>query len=400
MTLLPVEEARRRIVAGVGATAAEDVALAEAAGRTLAADVVATRSQPPFAASAMDGYAVRAADAAAGATLRVTGESSAGRRHAGTVGHGEAVRIFTGAPVPGGADAILIQENADASGANILVREPPAPGRFIRPEGLDFPAGARLLHAGRRIGARELALAAAANAAFLSVRRRPRVAVLSIGDELVPPGGTPGPDQIIGSSAPGVAAIVTAAGGSPLDLGIVPDRADAVIDAARRAEAAGADVLVTLGGASVGDHDVVRPALAAAGMDLDFWRIAMRPGRPMLFGSLRRMKVLGLPGNPVSTLVCALLFLRPLIGALLGEAPVDATEVAVAGAPLTANDGREDYLRATLRPQDGGLPVATPLPRQDSSMLSTLAEADCLLIRPVNAPAEAAGSPCRILRLP
>jgi len=400
MTLLPVEEARRRIVAGVAPTAAEDVALAEAAGRTLAADVVATRSQPPFAASAMDGYAVRAADATERATLRVTGESSAGQRHAGTVGHGEAVRIFTGAPVPAGADAILIQENADASGTTIAVREPPVAGRFIRPEGLDFAARARLLLAGRRIGARELALAAAANAAVLSVHRRPIVAVLSIGDELVAPGGTPGPDQIIGSSAPGVAAIVSAAGARPLDLGIVADRVDAVIDAARRAEAAGADVLVTLGGASVGDHDVVRPALAAAGMELDFWRIAMRPGRPMLFGSLRRMRVLGLPGNPVSTLVCALLFLRPLVGALLGQAQAEDTEPAIAGVPLSANDGREDYVRAKLRPQAGGLPIATPLPRQDSSMLSTLAEADCLLIRPVNAPAEAEGAPCRILKLP
>ncbi|MCW5715271.1 MAG: molybdopterin molybdotransferase MoeA [Bauldia sp.] len=400
MTLLAVEDARGRILAGVDPTPAEEIALAAAAGRTLATAVVATRAQPPFAASAMDGYAVRAADAPAGATLRLTGESTAGRRHKGTVGAGEAVRIYTGAPVPDGADAILIQENADAAGPAIIVREAPAPGRFIRPEGLDFAAGARLLPAGRRLGAREMALAAAANAAVLSVRRRPLVAVLSIGDELVPPGGAPGPDQIIGSSAAGIAAIIAAAGATAIDLGIALDRPADVIAAAKRAEAAHADVLVTLGGASVGDYDVVRPALAAAGMTLDFWRIAMRPGRPMLFGALGQMRVLGLPGNPVSALVCALLFLRPLIAALLGEPQADETESAVTGAPLAANDGREDYLRATLRRREDGLPVATPLPRQDSSMLSALADADCLLIRPVNAHAEPVGAPCRILRLP
>lgn len=400
MTLLPVEEARRRILAGVEPTPPEHVALAEAAGRTLASPVIATRSQPPFPASAMDGYAVRAADATAGTALQVSGESSAGRRFTGTVGSGEAVRIFTGAPVPVGADAILIQENAEVAGPAIVVRESPVAGRFVRPEGLDFAAGAQLLAAGRRLGAREVSLAAAANAAILPVRRRPLVAVLSIGDELVAPGGSPGPDQIIGSSAPGVGAIIAAGGAVAMDLGIAPDRPGAVIAAAQRAEAAGADVLVTLGGASVGDYDVVRPALAAAGMSLDFWRIAMRPGRPMLFGALGRMRVLGLPGNPVSTLVCALLFLRPLIGALLGEAPADQTEAAVTGAALPANDGREDYLRATLRPQVGGLPVATPLPRQDSSMLSALADADCLLIRRIDAPAEIAGAPCRIIRLP
>ncbi len=400
MTLLEVDDARRRILAGVDPTPPEDVALAEAAGRTLASAVVATRSQPPFAASAMDGYAVRTADARAGARLRLAGESTAGRRYGGIVGSREAVRIFTGAPVPAGSDAILIQENADAEGSMIVVREPPAAGRFIRPEGLDFPAGAILLDPGRRLGARELALAAAANAVILSVRRRPLVAVLSIGDELVPPGGAPGPDQIIGSSASGVVAIVAAAGATAIDLGVAPDRPEAVIAAAQRADAAGADVLVTLGGVSVGDYDVVRPALAAAGMALDYWRIAMRPGRPMLSGALGRMRVLGLPGNPVSTLVCALLFLQPLIAALLGEAQVDATEAAVTGAPLAPNDGRQDYLRATLRPQAGGLPVATPLPRQDSSMLRSLADADCLLIRSIDAPAEVAGAPCRILRLP
>lgn len=399
MALLPVDEALRRIIEGVEPTEREAVPLAAARGRTLAEPVIATRPQPPFAASAMDGYAVRAADAVAGAELRLIGESTAGRRFAGIVDPGRAVRIFTGAPIPEDTDAILIQENAVLHDGTVLVREPVTSGRFIRPAGLDFSAGDRLLEPGRVLGPRELALAAAANTPTLNVRRRPKVAVLSIGDELVEAGAVPGADEIVGSSAVGVAAIAAAVGAEAVDLGIVRDSADAVATACLRAAHYRVDVLITLGGASVGDYDVARPALAAAGMEPDFWRIAMRPGRPMLFGRLGAVRVLGLPGNPVSSLVCSLLFLRPLIGALLGQPRRDETEPAILGVSVPANDTREDYVRARLEPSMSGWPAVMPLPRQDSSMLRTLADADCLLIRPADAPAAQAGDPCRILRL-
>ncbi len=399
MTLLPVETALARILAGVVPTAAEPVTLAAASGRVLAEPVIATRAQPPFAASSMDGFAVRSADAVAGARLRLVGESAAGRRFGGEMRPGEAVRIATGAPVPAAADAILIKENAAVEGDVVIAREAVTPHRFIRRAGLDFSVGDRLLDTGRRLGPRELALAAAANAAELRVHRRPAVAVLSIGDELVLPGDRPGADQIVASSAVALVALANAAGAQASDLGLVPDRADSLAEIALAAAKGGIDVFVTIGGASVGDHDVVRPALAAAGMALDFWRIAMRPGRPMLFGTLGAMRIIGVPGNPVSSLVCGEVFLRPLIAALLGMPPSDPGEPAILGIDLPANDTRQDYLRARLDPRPNALPVATPLPRQDSSMLRTLADADCLLIRSPLAPAAAAGSPCRIIRL-
>jgi molybdopterin molybdotransferase len=399
MSLLAVEEALRRVLAGVAPTAAESVPIALAAGRTLAEPVMARLTQPPFAASAMDGYALRAADAVAGAELRVIGESAAGRSFAGKVGPGESVRIFTGAPIPDGADAVLVQEKATAAGDRVRIQEAPRTGKHIRPAGLDFAGGAGLLSAGRRLGARELALAAAAGLAWLPVRTVPRVAFLSVGDELVAPGQSPGADQIVASSALGLAELVSAAGARAIDLGIAPDRAEIVAGIAAEAARKGSDVLVTMGGASVGSHDVMRPALDRAGMTLDFWRIAMRPGRPLIHGRLGAMSVLGLPGNPVSGYVCALLFLRPLIGALLGQPYADPREPARLGVDLPANDDREDYLRAKLATAGGDLPLATPLPRQDSSMLSALAEADCLLVRPPEAPAAPAGSPCQIIRL-
>ncbi|MCC6984390.1 MAG: molybdopterin molybdotransferase MoeA [Bauldia sp.] len=399
MTLLPVDEALRRVLAGVQPTPAETVPIGAAAGRTLAGPLVAVRTQPPFAASAMDGYALRLADATTGAALTLIGESAAGRGFAGRVGAGETVRIFTGAPIPDGADAILIQENAAASDDRVEVREPPRAGQYIRPAGLDFASGATLLPAGRKLGTRELALAAASGVAHLTVRRCPRIAFLSVGDELVPPGTLPGPYQIVAASALGLAHLAAAAGAEATDLGIAPDRTETVAALAARAAADGTDVLVTMGGASVGAYDIMRPALGEAGMTLDFWRIAMRPGRPLIHGRLGAMAVLGLPGNPVSSLVCALLFLRPLIGALLGEPTANPREPATLGADLPANDDRDDYLRARLAPAKGALPVVTALPRQDSSMLSTLAEADCLLIRPAHAAPARAGDPCEIIRL-
>lgn len=399
MALLHPDEALARILAGAVATEAEKVPLGEAAGRVLSEPLTARLTQPPFPASAMDGYAVRSPDAVLGATLRVVGTASAGHAFPGAVEAGQAVRIFTGAPVPPGADAILIQEEAERSGDAVTVRGAVRPGQSVRAEGLDFRLGQAVLPAGLRLEARHVALAAAMNVAEVSVRRRPRVAVLSTGDELVPVGGRPGPDQIIASNALAICALVAAGGGEALDLGIARDTRPALADAIDRAEAARPDILVTSGGASVGDHDLVVEALTGRGMTLDLWKIALRPGKPLAFGRLGAMRVLGLAGNPVSSYVCSLVFLKPLIAALLGLPPAEATEPALLGTDLGPNDGRVDYMRATLAVRPDGPPVATPFARQDSSMLSTLAGADCLLVRPANAPAAAAGSPCRILRL-
>jgi len=398
--LLSVTDAVARVVAGVTPLGSETVTLAEADGRTLGADIAAWRTQPPFDASAMDGYAVRADDlGATPARLRVIGMSAAGAGFAGSVGPGEVVRIFTGAPVPAGADAILIQENveAQADGA-IMAREGVKSGRYVRKAGLDFAEGDVLLPTGRRLGMRELALAAAMGHGAVTVRVRPVVAILSTGDELVAPGTMPRGAQIVAATAPGLAAYVRSLGAEARDLGIVHDNAEAIGAAADAAKAQGADVLVTLGGASVGEHDLVASALAGRGMALDFWKIAMRPGKPLMFGRIGETRVLGLPGNPVSSLVCAILFLRPLIDALLGRPPTDISEPAILGADVAANDEREDYVRARWTMSEAG-PVATPLPTQDSSMLGVLAAADCLLVRAANAPAAKASDRCRIIRL-
>jgi molybdopterin molybdotransferase len=397
--LLPVEEALARVLAGAAPLGTETAPLADALGRVLAGAPAARRDQPPFAASAMDGYAVRAGEAMSGTVLRVIGQSAAGHGFAGTLGPGEAVRIFTGAPVPEGADAILIQENTETGGGGVRVIEATTPNRHVRDIGIDFRQGDAPLAPGRVLSPRDLGLLASMNCAELPVGRRPRVGVLATGDELVPPGAAPGPDQIIASSAVAIIAMVVAEGAVPVDLGIVADDRDALKAALAQADRAGIDVLVTLGGASVGDHDLVREALGTAGVALDFWQIAMRPGKPMMYGRRDGLRVLGLPGNPVSTHVCAILFMRPLLRALLGRADVyNALEDAVCGGALRENDRRQDYLRAALTRQDGRL-VATPFPAQDSSLSRPLALADCLLVRPPFAPAAAAGDPCRILRL-
>lgn len=402
MALISVDEALDRLLAGTVALPAEGVDLTEANGRVLASDLAATRTQPPFPASAMDGYAVRAADLAhPPAALTVIGEAPAGHGYSGKVLQGEAVRIFTGAPVPEGADAILIQENAQREGDTVTALETVSKGQFVRPAGLDFHAGDVLLRAGTRVGFRELALAAAMNHARLPVHRRPRVAILATGDELVPPGTDPGPDQIIASNHAGVAALVEDCGGTPIHLGIAPDRQEALNERIEAAREANADVLVTLGGASVGDHDLVQDALGGAGMALAFWRIAMRPGKPLMAGHIDDMRVLGLPGNPVSSLVCSLLFLRPLLDALLGRPPAPRIgETLPLAVGVGANDQREDYLRAALTHDAEGVEQVTPFPRQDSSMLATLAQADALVIRLPHAPPLAAGARVPILRLP
>lgn len=400
--LLSVAAALERVLAQARPVASQALPLAECYGRTLAQDLASRRTQPPFPVSAMDGYAVRAQDCASpAARLRQIGVSSAGHRFHGAVGAGEAVRIFTGAVAPQGADAVLIQEHASARGEEIAVLEPVASGRNIRPAGLDFSQGEVLLRAGRRLGPNELGLAAAMNHPELPVARRPRVAILATGDELVAPGATPGPDQIVASNSFAVAAQVLAAGGEPIDLGIAADTYDALERGVRAARANHADVLVTLGGASVGDHDLVQSALGREGMRLGFWRIAMRPGKPLIHGRLDEMHILGLPGNPVSAIVCGLLFLSPLVRALCGDphAGADRSESAVLAAPLPANDSRQDYLRSALTFDGDGRAVATPFARQDSSMLRILAESECLVMREPHAPAAQVGAPCRMLRL-
>jgi molybdopterin molybdotransferase len=401
--LIPVEEALARILAAFAPLPAEQVALADALGRVLAEPVVARRTQPPADVSAMDGYAVRSADVRrAPVSLCRIGESPAGGAFDGVVGAGEAVRIFTGAPVPEGADCIVIQEDTEADGARVTVNEAGVAGRHIRKAGLDFREGETGLSAGRLLSARDIALAAAMDRPWLSVRRRPRVAVLATGDEVVMPGDPIGPHQIVSSNTLALAALIEASGGEPVLLGIAPDRAEAL--AAMAAGARGHDLLVTTGGVSVGEHDLVRQALGDRGFDLDFWRIAMRPGKPLLFGSLAGTPVLGLPGNPVSSFVCALVFLRPALGAMLG-ADLDAgsgglRRLARLAAPLAANDRRQDYMRARLARDDDGALVAEAFAAQDSSMLSLLARADGLIVRAPHAPAAAAGETVEALLFP
>ena len=402
--LLPVAEARRRIVAAFRPLPAESVSLAEASGRVLAAPVLARVTQPPSDVSAMDGWAARAADVASlPAELTEIGEAPAGGAYDGAVGPGEAVRIFTGGPVPRGADTIVVQENVRAAPPGprrrlSVVDGPNQQGRHIRVAGLDFRAGDAVLPAGRRLGPREIGLVAATNVPWLDVHRRPRVALLATGDELVRPGEPVGANRIVSSNNLALAALVRAAGGEAIDLGIAVDDPGAL--KAMAAGARGADILVTVGGASVGERDLVQAVLGEVGLEVDFWRIAMRPGKPLMFGRIGDAAMLGLPGNPVSALVCALLFLRPALDALQGL-PLQPTswETARLGRALGQNDNREDYLRSTLARGSGGELVATPFDKQDSSMLSLLARADCLVIRPPFAPAAAEGQPVDIIRL-
>ncbi len=400
MALLPVSEALARLLDGASPKAAETLPLAQAAGRVLAEPLLARRTQPPFDASAMDGYAVRFSDITAPpARLRVIGTAAAGKRFGGDVGAGESVRIFTGAPMPSGADTVVIQENTrPLPGGAIEIVEAAELGKNIRPSGLDFREGSVLLSEGRVLDPGALSLAASGNHPEVRVHARPLVALLATGDELVMPGETPGLDQIVASNGFGVAAIAQAAGAEVLDLGIAPDRSDAIEAKVREAVEAGADLLVTLGGASVGDHDLVRAALEQAGMDLSFWKIAMRPGKPLIFGRLGAMRCVGLPGNPVASLVCSHVFLRPLLARLAGRSFEADVRDAVLGADMPANDRRQDYVRASVR-REGSALVATPFPVQDSSMLKFFADADALIIRPVEAAAARAGVSCQMLML-
>ncbi|RWM26685.1 gephyrin-like molybdotransferase Glp [Mesorhizobium sp.] len=400
MALVPVAEALERLLAGATAFPGENVPLADAAGRVLAEPVVALRTQPPFDASAMDGYAVRSADVASvPARLSVIGVAPAGRGFTGSVGKGEAVRIFTGAPLPEGADTVVIQENVrDLGGGGIEVMEPAALRRNVRRRGLDFGQGDMLLERGRLLDPAALSLAASANHPNLDVVRQPLVAIIATGDELLPPGSELGPDQIISSNAYGVIATAQSVGARALDLGIAADRKDAIAALVKKAGAAGADVLVTLGGASVGDHDLIHDVLTGEGMKLDFWKIAMRPGKPLMFGRLGNIRCIGLPGNPVASLVCSQLFLKPLLARLGGRLYRPDIRTARLGAAMHANDLRQDYVRATVR-EDAGALVATPFGIQDSSMLRTLADANGLIVREPFAPAAEAGAECSVLML-
>jgi molybdopterin molybdotransferase len=402
VALMPVSGALAAVLAGAEPLPEEMVALDEAYHRVLARDVAARRTQPPRAMSAMDGYAVRAADAATiDSKLTVIGEVAAGRPFAGTVGAGEAVRIFTGGVVPYGADAVVIQEDTVADGKRITIKEAAIAGRHIRPAGVDFRDGDVLLRKGSRLTERDLALAAGMNHPHLAVCRRPKVAILATGDELVMPGTTPGHGQIVYSNGYALHALARSEGAETIDLGIAADTLEATTVGIRRARESGADILITTGGASVGDHDLVQQALRDEGITMAFWKIAMRPGKPMMHGRLGAMEVIGLPGNPVSSYVCAFLFLVPLIRALSGRSVIHhRRERAVLGRDVGANDRREDYLRAHLEERDDGTRVALPVNHQDSSLLANLAAAQVLLVRAPFAPKAEAGTPCEVLRLP
>ncbi len=398
--MISVAEAVARIEAAFTPLAAEQIALADALGRVLAEDVAARRSQPPAAVSAMDGYAVRAEDVATvPATLKVVGHVPAGGAYEGMIGPGEAVRIFTGAPLPAGADAIVIQENTEAGDGTVRVVDGKAPkGRYVRPAGLDFQEGEVLLEAGRVLTARDIGLAAGMNVPWLRVHRRPRIALLATGDEVVMPGDPLGPNQIVSSNGLALASFVRAQGGEPMDLGIALDSEESLRTLARGA--AGADLLITTGGASVGEHDLVQKVLGKEGLEVDFWKIAMRPGKPLIFGQLGRTPLLGLPGNPVSALVCAVIFLGPALHRMLGiTAQARPARTATLATPLPENDEREDYLRATLEIDADGKLLARPFQLQDSSNFARLAKADCLVIRAPHAPAAPAGTSVTILPL-
>jgi molybdopterin molybdotransferase len=396
--MISVIEARAKVLAGIRPLAAEMVGLDQALGRVLAADLAARVSHPPLAVSAMDGYALRAADlGVVPARLRLVGEAAAGKPFAGLVGVGQAVRIFTGAAVPQGADAVVMQEDTRREADEVVIEVQVPQGRHIRATGLDFSAGDVLLRAGQVLNARAIGLAAAMNIPWLALRRRPKVAVLSTGDEIAMPGDPLGPAMIVGSNGPGLCAMIRELGGDPLHLGIAADSRDS-LDAMIRA-ARGCDLLVTTGGASVGDYDLVQDALRGAGMRLDFYKVAMRPGKPLMFGDLGGVPVLGLPGNPVSAMVCATLFLAPMMAALQGLEPGPAELSARLGRDVGPNDQREDYLRGSLHHDADGSLVATPFLQQDSAVISALAQADCLVIREPQAPAAKAGSTVRVVAL-
>lgn len=395
MALLPVEEARARILSNVKPLPPENVPLAQALGRVLAKPLSAKRDQPPFNSSAMDGYALGSEDNAT--ELTVIGTSAAGHAFNGKLKTGQAIRIFTGAPVPATADAVVIQENTTASGKIVTILQSARVGQNIRPRGLDFRKGEILLPASIRLNARDIGLAAAMNCDIVSVRKRPVVAVIATGDELVLPGKKPRADQIVSSNSNALVALAESFGAKVMNGGIVRDD----LKATERAilKMASADIIVTTGGASVGDHDFIQLALKNTGVKIDFWKIALRPGKPFMYGRKGKQQVLGLPGNPVSALVCARLFLKPLLDCLQGLPVEEPATMARLGVAMPANDSRQDYVRARLEISPDGSRTATPYGKQDSSMQRTFRDAHCLVIRPPNTPAASIGDLVPILNL-
>lgn len=401
MSLLSVDDALARLLDSADPKGEEKVSIGNAHGRILSQNITSKRAQPPFNASAMDGYAIRYTDACKiGMTLHVVGESAAGHRYNGTFGQGEAVRIFTGAPVPEGADTILIQENTKALEDNVIeVTDPAQADRHIRLKGVDFDENQMLLQKSRRLDYSALTLAACMNQSHMSVFQKPKICVLATGDELVEPGGSPDEDQIISSNSYGVAALCTTAGAEAIDLGIASDDMDDIKTRVQKAIDSESDILVTIGGASVGDYDLVQKALVEMGMELNFWKIAMRPGKPLMFGKLGDMRFMGLPGNPASCLVTANLFLAPLVRKLAGNPATQVVQKAKTTVELPQNAERQDYMRARIERDENGDLIATPFSRQDSSLVRVFADANGLLIRPPNAKSVKIGETCDVIML-
>ncbi|WDQ98460.1 molybdopterin molybdotransferase MoeA [Devosia sp. J2-20] len=390
MSLLPVEEAIAAILKRVPTPVGETVSLDAAAGRVLLEPVKARHDQPPFNASAMDGYAVGAADIMEGHSLKVVGTSQAGASYAGRLGPHEAVRIFTGAPVPEGADAVIMQEQAQLDGDQVSFSIEPLPGRNIRALGNDFTTGQTLIEAGVRLTPMQIAVAAAANTPTLTVARRPRIALLATGDELALPGAALGPDQIIASNSFGLAPMLAPYAHTMTDHGIARDDREALRDKLSAILADAPDVLITTGGASVGDHDIVQEILVELGVTLDFWRINMRPGKPLMFGTIGKTLVFGLPGNPVSAMVTAIVFIKPALRHWLGLTPQTPWHLPLAAA-TPANTARRHFMRAQLQQTPNG-PMALPISQTDSGHTSSMALADLLIVQPEQAPGQAAGT--------
>lgn len=396
--MLSIDEALEKIRSSINLLGSEEIFVSNALGRVLAEDVTATLDHPPQAVSAMDGYAVRAEDVSeVPTTLTQIGEAAAGHVFEGTVGPGQCTRIFTGGAVPDGADSVVIQEDTTVDGDQITMTEAPKTGAWVRPKGLDFANGRTLLSAGRLMSARDIGVAAAAGATWIRVRRKPRVAVLSTGDEIVMPGAPIRPDQIVSSNSVALVAYADVMGADATSIGIAADTPESL--RARLKDAAGYDLLVTSGGASVGDHDLVQSVFGEEGLELGFYKIAMRPGKPLIFGHIGETMMLGLPGNPVSTGVTAAIFMRAAIEQMLGLAPQPMYQAAKLGSDLGANGKRLDFIRAYLSPSDTDLPTATPFDRQDSSMMAIFSDAACLIMREIGAPAARAGDRIKILPL-
>lgn len=399
MALLPVDQALDKLLQGAAPKGTEMMPISQLRGRILATDLVSKRTHPPFNASAMDGYAVKYKDASEiGATLKVVGESAAGHGFHGTFEDGETVRIFTGAPVPSSADTILIQENTEKLEDDLVkVTSPAQANRHIRLAGVDFSKDDVLLKQFREMDYSAITLAASMNYAEVEVFQKPLISVLATGDELVSPGEEPGLDQIIASNAYGVMAMCESAGADILDLGIAQDKLDVIKASVQNALDNETDILVTIGGASVGDHDLVQQALTEMGMELNFWKIAMRPGKPLMYGTLGKMRVMGLPGNPASSLVTASLFLAPLVRKLARREIATPQTTAKLTVDLPENDHRQEYMRAHIETDENGDKTVTPFTRQDSSLVRVFADANGLLIRPPNAKAALKGDICDII---